>query len=100
MFIQNSWSFNSGVQNKPKLPAQKFGKDGRLVFNKNKGYDGPDRITSIMWVSTQCNVNDALKDLQMELEGESLQICWKQTQKKNTRIQIVLYGLLPGFNTK
>jgi hypothetical protein len=38
--------------------------------------------------------------LQIELEGEKLQIHWKPTQKKNTHNQIVIYGLPPGFDTK
>jgi hypothetical protein len=42
----------------------------------------------------------ALTSLQMELEGEQLQIRWKATQKKNSRTQIVIYGLPPGFDQK
>jgi hypothetical protein len=74
MYIQNDWSLMPGIRNKPKLPAPKVGKDGRQVFDKNRGYNGPNRITAIMWISASCNVKDALTCLQMELEGEKLQI--------------------------
>ncbi len=53
-----------------------------------------------MWISADVNVKDALSDLQMELEGEHLQIRWKPAQKKNTKNQIVIYGLPPGFDPK
>jgi hypothetical protein len=100
MFIQNNWSLVPGIRNKPKLPAPKVSKDGCQIFDKNRGYDGPDQITAIMWISASCNVKDALTCLEIELEGEKVQICWKLTQKKNTRNQIVIYGLPPGFDTK
>jgi hypothetical protein len=100
MFIQNDWSLVPGIKNKPKLPAPKVGKDGCQIFDKNRGYNGPNHITAIMWISWSCNVKDALTCLQIELEGEKLQIRWKPTQKKNTRNQIVIYGLPLGFNTK
>jgi hypothetical protein len=100
LFIQNSWSLQPGTRNKPKLPAPKVGKDGRQLFDENRGYDGPDRITSIIWISADVNVKDALENLQMELEGEHLQIRWKAAQKKNTKNQMVIYGLPPGFDTK
>jgi hypothetical protein len=85
MFIQNSWSLMPGIRNKPKLPAPKVGKDGRPVFNKNRGYEGPDRMTAILWITADCNVKDALTLLQMELEGDHLQLQWKPAQKKNSR---------------
>ncbi len=100
MFIQNDWSLTPGIRNKPKLPAPKVGKDSRQVFDENRGYDGPNQITAIMWISASCNVKDALTCLQVELEGEKIQIRSKPTQKKNTRNQIVIYGLPPGFNAK
>ncbi len=100
MFIQSDWSLVPGVRNKPKLPAPKVGKVGCQIFDKNHGYDGPNQIPAIMWISASCNVKDALTCLQIELEGEKLQICWKPTQKKNTQNQIVIYGLPPGFDTK
>jgi hypothetical protein len=34
----------------------------------------------------------------MELEGEHLQIRWKPAQKKNTKNQIVIYGIPPVFD--
>jgi hypothetical protein len=100
MFIQNDWSLTPGIRNKPKLPAPKVGKDGRQVFDENRGYHGPNRVTAIMWISTSCNVKDALTCLQMELEGEKIQIQWNPTQKKNTQNQIVIYGPPPGFDAK
>ncbi len=36
----------------------------------------------------------------MELEGEKLQIRWKPAQKKNSRNQICIYGLVPGFDVR
>jgi hypothetical protein len=42
MHVQNAWSLMPGIQNKPKLPAPKFGKDGRPIFGKNRGYKGPN----------------------------------------------------------
>ncbi len=88
------------MRNRPKLLAPKVGKDGHQLFNKNRGYKGPDRITAVMWVTASCNVKDALTSLQMELEGKQLQIRWKPTQKKNSRNQIIIYGLPPGFDQK
>ncbi len=86
------------MRNKPKPTAPKIGKGGRPHFDENRGCDGPDRITSIMWISADVNIKDALLDLQMELKGEHLQIRWKPAQKKNTKNQIVVYGLPPGFD--
>ncbi len=53
-----------------------------------------------MWISADVNVKDALLDLQMEFEGKHLQIRWKPAQKKNTKNQIVVFGLPPGFDPK
>jgi hypothetical protein len=100
LFIQNQWSLTPGMRNRPKLLAPKVGKDGCQLFNKNRENIGPDHSTSIMWVTASCNVKDALTLLQMELEGEQLQIWWKPAQKKNSRNQIVIYGLPPGFDQK
>ncbi len=100
MFIQNSWSLTPGIRNKPKLPAPKVGKDGRPIFNESCGYEGPDRITAILWITADCNVKDALTSLQMELEGDHLRLQWKPAQKKNSRNQIVIYGLPPGFDAR
>jgi hypothetical protein len=100
LYIANSWSLTPGVRRKPKLPAQRVGQNGRPVFDENRGYDGPDRITAIMWITADCNVKDAITNLQMELEGEKLQIRWKPAQKKNSRNQICIYGLVPGFDVR
>ncbi len=74
MCIQNAWSLIPGIQNKTKMPAPKLGKDGRPIFNENRVYNGPDRITTILWITADCNVKDSLADLQMELEGKHLQL--------------------------
>ncbi len=80
MYIQNTLSLTPGVRNTPKMPAPKVGKDGRPVFYENRGNEGPACITAIMWITADCNIKDALTDLQMELEGEYLQIQWKPAQ--------------------
>ncbi len=100
MFVQNSWLLQPGTRNKLKLPAPKVGKDGHELFDKNCGYDGPDWITAALWITADVNVNNAFDNLQMELEGKHLQIRWKATQKKNTKNQIVIYGVPPGFDPK
>ncbi len=98
MYIQNKWSLQPGTHNKLKLPAAKVGKDGRPLFNENRGYDGPDRITAVLWMTCDINAKEAIDELQMELEGEHFQIRWKPTQKKNTKNQIVTYGITPVFD--
>ena len=98
MYIQNKWSLQPGTRNKLKLPAAKFGKDGRPLFDENRGYDGPDRITAVLWITCDSNAKEAIDELQMELEGEHLQIRWKPAQKKNTKNQIVIYGIPPVFD--
>jgi hypothetical protein len=74
MYIQNKWSLTPGTRNMLKLPAAKVGKDGRPLFDENHGYDGPDRITSVLWITCDTNAKEAIDELQMELEGEHLQI--------------------------
>jgi hypothetical protein len=98
MYIQNKWSLQPGTRNKLKLPAAKVGKDGRPLFDENRGYDGPDRITAVLWLTCKTNAKVAIDELQMELEGEHLQIRWKPAQKKNTKNQIVIYGIPPMFD--
>jgi hypothetical protein len=98
MYVQNKWSLQPGTCNKLKLPAAKVGKDGRPLFDENCGYDGPDRITAVLWITCKTNAKEAIEELQMELEGEHLQIRWKQAQKKNTKNQIVIYGIPPVFD--
>ncbi len=100
MFISNPWSLQPGARNEPKLSTPKVRKDGRQLFDENQGYNGPDRITAVMWITADMNVKDALDSLQMELEGKHFQIRWKASQKKNTKNQIVIYGLPPGFDCK
>jgi hypothetical protein len=83
MFIQNSWSLNPGVRNKPKLPMQKFGKDGRPVFDKNRGYNGPGRITSIMRVSALCYVKEALNGTGRQESTDLLEADPEKEHKKS-----------------
>jgi hypothetical protein len=80
-------------------------KVGHQIFDENRGYEGPDRITAdrntaVIWITASCNLKDALTTLQMELEGEQLQLHWKPAPKKKSRNQIVTYGLPPGIDTK
>ena len=98
MYIPNKWSLTPGTCNKLKLPAAKVGTNGRPLFDENRGYDGPDRIVSVLWMTCKMNAKDAIDDLQLELEGEALQIRWKPAQKKNTKSQIVIYGIPPFFD--
>ena len=100
IYIQNKWSLSPGTRSKLKLPAAKVGKDGRPLFDENRGYDGPDRINSVLWITCDTNAKDAIDELQMELEGEQLQIRWKSAQKKNTKNQIVIYGIPPVFDAE
>ncbi len=72
MYVQNPWLLQPGTRNKLKLPAAKGGKDGRPLFDENHGYDGPDRINSVLWITCDTNVKNAIDNLQMELEGEQL----------------------------
>jgi hypothetical protein len=99
MYSQNGWSLQPGTRNKIELPAAKVGKDGRPLFDENRGYDGPDCINAVLWITCVTNVKEAIDNLQMELEGKQLQIRWKQAQKKNTKNQIVIYGIPPGFDS-
>ncbi len=82
MFVPNPWSLQPGTRNKLQLPAAKVGKDGRQLFDENCGYDGPDRNNLVLWITADVNTKEAIDNLQMELEGEQLQIRWKPAQKK------------------
>ncbi len=48
--------FITGVRNKAKFPAPKVGTECHQIFNKNRGYKGSDRITTVMWISALCSV--------------------------------------------
>jgi hypothetical protein len=52
----------------------------------------------VLRITCATNVKEAIDNLQMELEGKQLEIRWKQAQKKNTKNQIVIYGITPGFD--
>jgi hypothetical protein len=84
-FVQNEFSLIPGTRNKPKVPPQKVDSDGRLQFDENRVYDGPDRITGIMSISAPCNVRQAIGNLLIELEGDVHQIRYKPTQRKNSK---------------
>ena len=76
-YIQNSFSLIPGTRNKPKAPPQKVGDDGRFQFDENRQYDGPDRITRVMSVSAPGNVEQAIGDHLIKLEGDAHQIKYK-----------------------
>jgi hypothetical protein len=77
VFIPNPSLLQPRTRNKPKLSAPKVRKDGRQLFDENWGYNGPNRITAVMWISAEVNVKDGLNSYRMELEGKHLQIRWK-----------------------
>jgi hypothetical protein len=37
------------------------------MFDENQGYDGPNCITAIKWITADCNVKEAMASIQMEL---------------------------------
>ncbi len=99
-YIQNSLSFNSfipGMRNKPKAPPQKLGDSGRFQFGENRQYDGPDRITGVMSVSAPGNVKQGIGDLFIKLEGDTPQIKYKPTQRKNSKSEKMYSGVPAGF---
>jgi hypothetical protein len=100
MFVPNPWSLQPQTRNKLQLPAAKAGKDSRQLYDKNHGYNRPNQINSDLWITADINVKEAINNFQMELEGKHLQIRWKPAQKKNTKNQIVIYGISPGFDPK
>ncbi len=55
-FVQNEFLLIPGTQNKPKVPPQKVDSDGRLQFDENRVYNGPNRITGNMFILAPCNV--------------------------------------------
>jgi hypothetical protein len=70
MYSQNGWSLQPGTRNKIELPAAKVGKNGRPLFDENRGYDGPDCINAVLWITCATNMKEVIDNLQMELEGE------------------------------
>ncbi len=86
MYIQNKWSLQPGTCNKLKLPAAKVGKDGRPLFDENRGYDGPDRITAVLWLTCKTNAKEAIDELQMKLEED---------RRRIPRIKLLYTGSLP-----
>jgi hypothetical protein len=91
--VQNEYSLIPGTRNKPKVPPQKVDADGRFQFDENRVYDGPDRITGIMLISAPCNVKQAISNLLIELEGDVHQICYKPTQRKNSKAEKMFPGV-------
>jgi hypothetical protein len=100
MFVPNPWLLQPGTSNKLQLPAAKVGKDGRQLYNENRGYNGPNQINSVLRITADINVKEAIDNLQMEVKDKHLQIQWNLAQKKNTKNQIVIYGIPPGFDPK
>jgi hypothetical protein len=99
-FVQNEFSLIPGMQNKPKVPPQKVNLDGRLQFDENRVYDGPNRITGIMSISAPCNVRQNIGNLLIELEGEVHQIRYKPTQRKNSKAEKMFLGVPAGLCPK
>jgi hypothetical protein len=96
-FVQNVFSLIPGTRNKPKVPPQKVDLDGRLQFDENRIYDGPNRITGIMSISAPCNVRQAIGNLLIELEGDVHQIHYKPTQRKNSKAEKMFQGVPAGL---
>ncbi len=67
MFVPNPWLLQPGTRNKLLLPAANVGKDDCQLFDENCGYDGPDQIISVLWITADVNVKEAIDNLQMEL---------------------------------
>jgi hypothetical protein len=96
-FIQNQFSLNPGMHNKPKNLPQKVDFDCRFQFDENQQFDGPDRITGIMSISAPGNVKDAINNLLIELEGDAHQIRYKSTQQKNSKAEKMFPGVPAGL---
>ncbi len=96
-YIQNNFSLIPGTRNKPKAPLQKVDADGRFQFNKNRQYNGPDRIMGVMLVSAPGNVKQAIGDLLIELKGDAHQIKYKPTQCKNSKAEKMFPGIPAGL---
>jgi hypothetical protein len=96
-YIQNNFSLNPGTQNKPKAPPQTVDADGGFQFDENRQYNGPDRITGVMFVSATGNVKQAISDLLIELKGEAHQIKYKSTQRKNSKAEKMFPGVSAGL---
>ncbi len=96
-FIQNQFSLNPGMCNKPKNPLQKVDSNGRFQFDKNQQFDGPDRITGIMSISAPGNVKDAINNLLIKLKGDAHQIRYKLTQQKNSIAEKMFPGVPAGL---
>jgi hypothetical protein len=96
-FIQNQFSLNPGMCNKPKNPPQKVDFDGRFQFDEGQQFDGPYRITGIMSISALGNIKDAINNLLIKLEGNAHQICYKPTQQKNSKAEKMFPGVPAGL---
>ena len=96
-YIQHSFSLIPGTCSKPKALPQKVGDDGQFQFDKNRQYDGPNRITGIMSVSAPGNVKQGIGDLLIKLEGDTHQIKYKPTQCKNSKAEKMFPGVPAGL---
>jgi hypothetical protein len=96
-YIQNNFSLIPGTRNKSKAPPQKVDANGRFQFDKNRQYNGPDRITGVMSVSAPGNVKQAIGDLLIELKGDTHQIKYKPTQCKNSKAEKMFPGVPTGL---
>ncbi len=97
-YIQNNFSLIPGTRNKPKAPPQKDDADGRFQFDENRQYDGLDRITGVMSVSSLGNVKQTIDDLLIKLKRDAHQIKkYKPTQCKNSKAEKMFPGVPTGL---
>jgi hypothetical protein len=99
-FMQNQFSLIPGMQNKPKAFPQKVYANGHFQFDENHQYNGPDRITGIMLISTWGNVKQAIGNVLIGLEGDAHQIQYKPTPRKNSKAENMFPGVPAGLCSK
>jgi hypothetical protein len=99
-FTQNKSSLVPGTRNKPKNPPQKVDADGCFQIDENQQFDGPDRIIGIMSISALSNVEEAINNLLIELEGNAHQIQYKPSQWKNSKAKQMFPGIPAGLCPK
>jgi hypothetical protein len=96
-FLQNHVSLIPGTRNKPKQTSQEVDADGCFQFDGKRQFEGSNRITGIMLISTPGNVEDAINNLLIELEGDAHQIRYKPTQQKNSKAKKMFPGVPAGL---
>jgi hypothetical protein len=96
-FVQNELFLIPGTYNMTKAFPQKGEADGRIQFDKNQVYVGPDRITNSMLISAPYNIKQAIGNVLIELERDVHQIQYKPTQRKNSKAEKMFSGVPPGL---